>query len=68
MDVECHSPQMFEEAKAIIKDEVCMRFYDETKPLCIKADVSGVGLGAALLQTRDNRSCHRGEASGNHIF
>ena len=29
-----------------------MKFYDETKPLYIKTDASGVGPGAALLQTR----------------
>ena len=35
-----------------------MKFYDETKSLYIETDGSGVGLVAALLQTRDNMSCH----------
>ena len=43
--------KMFEEAKAIIKEDACMKFYIETKPLCIETDASGVGLGVALLQT-----------------
>ena len=31
-------------------------FYDKTKPLFIETDASVVGLGAALLQTRGNKS------------
>ena len=69
MDLECHIPKkMFEEAKAIIKEDACMKFYDETKILCIETDASGVGIGATLLQTRDNMSCHRDEVSDNSIL
>ena len=49
MDVECHIPKMFEEAKAIIKEGACMKFYDETKPSYIETGASEVVLGAALL-------------------
>ena len=58
---------MFNKAKAIIKD-VCMKFYDETKPLYIDTDASGVGLGTALLQTRNNTICPRDEAPDNGIL
>ena len=68
MDVESHIPKMFEEAKAIIKEHICMRFHDETKPLYIETDASGVGLGAALLQTKENMSFHRDKAQDNSIL
>ena len=45
-----------------------MKFYNEIKPLYIVTDVSGVGLVAALLQTRDNMSCHRHEAPESNIL
>ena len=67
MDVECHIPNIVKETKAIIKKDACMKFYDETKPLYIETDASGVGLGAALLQIRDNMSCHRDEAQDGSI-
>ena len=60
--------KMFNEAKAIIKEEACMKFYDETNPLYIKRDASGVGLGATLLQTRNNTSCAKDEAPDNSIL
>ena len=49
-------------------EDACMKFYDETKPLCIETDASGVGLGAALLQTRSNTSFHRDKAPNNSIL
>ena len=58
---------MFDKAEIIIKD-VYMKFYDETKPLYTETGASGVGLRAALLQTRSNTHCHRDEASDNSIF
>ena len=68
MNVECHIPKMFEKAKEIIKEDVCMKFYNETKLLYIETDVSGIHLGAALLQTKDNMTCHRDEVPDNNIL
>ena len=68
MDVECHIPKVFEEAKAIIKGYACMKFYNKTKPLYIETDVFGVGLGATLLQTRDSMSCHSDEVPDTSIL
>ena len=45
-----------------------MKFYDETKPVYMETDASGVGLGATLLQTRSNTSCQRDEAPDNRIL
>ena len=42
-----------------------MNFYVETKPLYIEMDISGVALGAVLLQTRSGTSCPRDEAPDN---
>ena len=58
--------KMFDKAKAIIKEDVYMKFYDETKPLCIETEASKVVLGAALLQTGSNTNCHRDEAADNN--
>ena len=45
-----------------------MKFYDDTKPLYLGTDASGIGLGAALLQLRDNTACQKGTAPDNTIF
>ena len=42
-----------------------MKFSDKTNPLSIEMDASGVGLGVALLQTRNNTSCAKDEAPDN---
>ena len=42
---------LFAKAKLLIKSDMCLKFYDDTKPLYLETDASGVGLGAALLDT-----------------
>ena len=42
-----------------------MKFYDDTKPLYLETDVSGVGLAAALLQLCNNIACQKGMAPDN---
>ena len=45
-----------------------MKFYDETKPLYPDNRLSGIGLGATLLQTRDGKTCPEDIAPDNTIL
>ena len=42
-----------------------MKFYNETKPLYLETDASGIGLSATLLQTRDGTSFPKDSAPDN---
>ena len=59
---------LYNKTKSLIIDEVCMKFYDETKPLYLEIDASGIGLGAALLQTRHGMTCPKDTAPDNTIL
>ena len=60
--------QLFDKAISLIKVEVCMKFYDDTKLLYLETDTSGVSLEAALLQLHDNTTCQKGMAPDNTIL
>ena len=45
-----------------------MKFYDETKPLFLEIDESGIGLGTTLLPTRDGTTCPKDTAPDNTIL
>ena len=45
-----------------------MKFYDDTKPLYLETDVSGVVLGAALLQTHKGTPCQKDMVLDNTIL
>ena len=45
-----------------------MKFYNDTKLLYLKTDVSGISLGAALLQLRDNTTSQTHMAADNTIL
>ena len=42
--------EQYERAKTLIRKDVCMKFYNEKKPLYLETDVSAIGLGAGPLQ------------------
>ena len=60
--------QLFEKVKSLIQVDVCMKFYNDTKPLYLETDASGVGLGAALLQLHNNTTCQKGMVPDNIIL
>ena len=53
--------KIFDKANSTIKEDACMKFYDETKSLYIETDASGVGLEAAIVHIRSSTSCCRDE-------
>ena len=60
--------ELFAKAESLIKADMCMKFYDDTKPLYLETDASRVGLGAALLQLHEGTSCHKDVAPDNTIL
>ena len=60
--------QLFDKAKSLIKAEMCVEFYDNTKLLYLETDASGIILGAVLLQIRDNTNCPKDTAPDNTIL
>ena len=66
--MECILSATIDKAKSIIKADVCMKFYDDAKPLYLETDASRVSLGVALLQLCNNTVCQKGMASDNIIL
>ena len=66
----CNAPyqDIYDKTKSLIKTNACMKFYDATKSLYLETDASGIGLSAALLQTRDGTSCLKDSAPDNTIL
>ena len=59
---------IYDKTKSLIKTNACMKFKDETKPLYLETDASGIGLSTTLLQTRDGMTCPKGSDPDNTIL
>ena len=59
---------LFNKVKFLIKSDMCMKFYDDTKPLYLETDASRVGLAAALLQTWEGTTCQKDMVTDNTIL
>ena len=57
---------LFSKVKFLIKTDMCMKLYDDMKPLYLETDASGVGLHAALLQTWEGSTCQKDMVTGQH--
>ena len=60
--------QWCKKAKLVIRVEMCMKFYDDSKMLYLETDASIIGLWAALLQLRDKTGCQKGTVPDNAIL
>ena len=45
-----------------------MKFYDDTKPLYLETDASGIGLGVAQLQMHEGTTCQKDIVHDNTIL
>ena len=59
---------LFNKVKLLIKSDMCMKFYDDTKLLYLETDASGVGLSAALLQMHKGTTCQKVTVPTNTIL
>ena len=59
---------LFIKAKLLLKSDMHMKFYDNTKPLYLETYASRVCLGAALLQTQEGTTCQKDLVPDNTIL
>ena len=60
--------ELYDKAKAIIKEDTYMEFYNEREPLYLEIDKSGVGLGAGLPQVTDGVNCLKDKTPDKTIY
>ena len=66
--MECILPIIILQSKLLIKSDMCMKFYDDTKPFYLKTEASRVGLGEALLQKQEGTTCQKDTMPDNTIL
>ena len=59
---------LFNKAKLLIKSDMGMQFYGDTKLLYLEIDTSRVGLGAVLLQNWEGTTCQKDMVPDNTIL
>ena len=52
-----------ERVKSLVKEDTCMKYHNFRKPLYLETNALGVGLGATLLQAKDDLSCRYDRSS-----
>ena len=60
--------KLYKEVRAIIKDNVCMNFYNEKEPIYLETDAKGVRVGAGLLQGRNSLQFPQDKVPDNTAF
>ena len=60
--------EIYERATLLVKEDMCMKYYNVRKPLYLETDASGVGLGVELLQVRDNLNCRYNKVHDNAML
>ena len=68
MDWNALYQQLFKKVKSLIKVDIWMKFYNDTKLFYLETDASEVGHGALLLQLHDNTTCQKDRAPDNVIL
>ena len=59
---------VFKKAELLLKSDMCMKCYDDTKLLYLETDASRVGLGASLLQTYEGTTGQKDTVPDNTIL
>ena len=68
MDLAQPTPETIWKVKTMIKEEACMKFYDENELLYLETGASRVGLATELLQEGEGMICLRDAAPDNGVL
>ena len=60
--------EMYERAKSLVKEDICMKCYNVRVSLYLETDASVVGLCTTYLQLRDNQACSYDKVPDNAML